>query len=64
MTNTISRRRFLKGLLGGALAVSLLPLYATHVEPEWLIVLRTSITLPNLPPAWDGLTLVQRTLLF
>lgn len=59
MTNTISRRRFLKGLLGGALAVSLPPLYATQVEPEWLAVLHTSITLPNLPPAWDGLTLVQ-----
>ncbi len=59
MINTLSRRRFLKGLLGGALAVSLPPLYATHVEPEWLAVLHTSITLPNLPPAWDGLTLVQ-----
>ena len=59
MTHTISRRRFLKGLLGGALAVSLPPLYAAHVEPEWLAVLHTSITLPSLPPAWDGLTLVQ-----
>ncbi len=59
MTHTISRRRFLKGLLGGALAVSLPPLYATQVEPEWLAVIHTSITLPNLPPAWDGLTLVQ-----
>ena len=59
MTKTLSRRRFLKGLLGGALAVSLPPLYATQVEPEWLAVLHTSITLLNLPPAWDGLTLVQ-----
>lgn len=41
------------------LAGCLLLLYATLIEPAWLEVRRVTITLPHLPAACDGFTVVQ-----
>lgn len=34
-------------------------LYARLIEPRWLSLRAWELTLPDLPPAWDGLRLVQ-----
>jgi predicted MPP superfamily phosphohydrolase len=58
-----SRRRFLRWLLGGGLAVAATGggglVYATAVEPGWLDVERVIVRLADLPPALDGLRIAQ-----
>lgn len=58
-----SRRAFLRATLGAVgvavVGVPVLRWYVTGVEPHWLAVERVALTLPRLPRAFDGLTLVQ-----
>ena len=54
-----TRRAFLKIALGGIGTVALGPVYATQIEPRWLEVVRLVISIPHLPLALDGLTVVQ-----
>lgn len=44
-------------LLGAAGAT--LGLYATHVEPRWLRIVRLRLAVPDLPPAFDGYRLAH-----
>lgn len=46
-------------LLSGVVVSALAPLYATQIEPRWLDVVRVTLSIPYLPPALDGLTVVQ-----
>ena len=59
----LSRRQFLKvgcrTLAGGLLLAVMTPLYARFAEPRWLRVVRTTVSIPNLSPAHDGLTIGQ-----
>jgi hypothetical protein len=59
----LGRRRFLRGLLGGGLAVAATGAgglaYATAVEPGWLDVERVTVWLTDLPPALDGMRIAQ-----
>ena len=55
----ISRRHFLRMLVGGALLSVLTPFYATRLEPGWLELERLTVTLPTFPPALAGLTIAQ-----
>lgn len=59
----ITRRRFLAlacgTLLGGATLYGLGPLYAMHIEPHWIEVIRLDIHMPKLPQVLDGLTICQ-----
>jgi uncharacterized protein len=59
----MNRRQFLtvggQLLLGGVLVSALPPLYATQVEPRWLDVVQTTLAIPALSPALEGLTVVQ-----
>ncbi|MBE9508036.1 MAG: metallophosphoesterase [Chloroflexi bacterium] len=59
----ITRRRFIKWLLGGAAAASASALggvgYATRVEPHWLTLERVDVPLPGLSPGLDGFAIVQ-----
>ncbi len=59
----MNRRQFLtvggQVLLGGVVVSALAPLYATQIEPRWLDVVRTTLVIPHLPPALNGLTVVQ-----
>ena len=41
--------------------LALLMIYAICIEPYWLEVTQTTITLHRLPPAWNGLRIVQLT---
>ncbi len=55
----LSRRQFL-ALGGAAFATAAgVPLYAWQVEPHWVKVVRRPMPLENLPPALEGLTLLQ-----
>jgi predicted MPP superfamily phosphohydrolase len=54
-----TRRAFLKIALGSIGTVALGPVYATQIEPRWLEVVRLVISIPHLPLALDGLTVVQ-----
>jgi len=54
-----TRRAFLKIALGSIGTVALGPIYATQIEPRWLEVVRLVISIPHLPLALDGLTVVQ-----
>jgi predicted MPP superfamily phosphohydrolase len=54
-----TRRAFLKIALGGIGTVALGPIYATQIEPRWLEVVRLVMSIPHLPFALDGLTVVQ-----
>jgi len=54
-----TRRNFIRATaLGGSTAAFS---YAHWIEPDWLTVTKKDITLPNLPPALDGLTIAQLT---
>lgn len=59
----MSRRNFLKVALGGTLGLGALSIggtaYATRMEPYALEITHLTLPLPNLPPAFEGLTLVQ-----
>ena len=59
----LSRRRFLKvgcrTLLGGLLAGVASALYAGLAEPNWLRIMRTTVTIPALPKALAGLKIGQ-----
>ncbi len=46
-------------LLSSVVVSALAPLYATQIEPRWLDVVRMTLSIPYLPPALDGLTVVQ-----
>jgi len=59
MTVRISRRGFLKGLLGGCLALAAGPAYATQIEPRWIETVRMNVKLPNLSKALHGFTIVH-----
>ena len=59
MTVRISRRGFLKALLGGCLALAAGPAYATQVEPRWIELVRVKVRLPRLPKALHGFTVVH-----
>ena len=59
----ITRRRFLKLMLGSTTAAGLSTLggvgYARLVEPHWLAVERVDVPIPDLPASLDGFTIVQ-----
>lgn len=59
----ISRRRFLKLMLGSVatagLAVGGGAGYATRIEPHWPTLERLDVRLPGLPPHLDGFTIIQ-----
>lgn len=55
----LTRRGFLKWVGGAALGGLAGVGYVTQVEPEWLVVERQTIQLPNLPAALDGYKIVQ-----
>lgn len=59
MTVRISRRGFLKGLLGGCLALAAGPAYATQIEPRWIKLVRMKVKLPNLSRALHSFTIVH-----
>ncbi len=63
MTRKITRRRFLKLVLGGTATAGLSVLggvgYTTLVEPHWLAVERVDVPIPDLPASLDGFTIVQ-----
>ena len=63
MARGITRRRFLKLMLGGTATAGLSALggvgYATLVEPHWLAVERVDVPIPGLPASLDGFTIVQ-----
>ena len=62
-THRVTRRRFLKWMLGGSATISLSALggmsYATFVEPDWLALERINVPLASLPAALDGFTIAQ-----
>ena len=35
--------------------------YVLGVEPRWVKVKRVDVPIPNLPPAWEGVRIVQLT---
>jgi hypothetical protein len=55
----MTRRAFLKWLLGGGLAMAAGPVYASLVEPRWTEVVRLEVELHGLPKELDGFTIVQ-----
>src|SRR5262245_18534691 len=59
----LSRRKLLKLSVGGVIGVGVSTIggvaYATKIEPEALEITRREFALPNLPKAFDGLTIVQ-----
>ncbi len=63
MTETMTRRRFLKVALGGTLGFGVVGIggsaYITRIEPYALDVARLTLPLPGLDPAFDGLTIAQ-----
>jgi len=63
MAHKITRRRFLKWMLGSAATAGLSALggvgYATLAEPHWLAVERVDVPLPGLPASLDGFTIAQ-----
>jgi hypothetical protein len=60
MTEKMTRRRFLKVALGGTLGLGAVGIggsaYATRIEPYALEIVRLTVPLPGLDPAFDGLT--------
>ena len=58
-----SRRAFLRLTLGAGLATAAAGaggvVYAFALEPDWLVVERVMVPLPDLPPALDGLRVVH-----
>lgn len=62
-TRRITRRRFLKWMVGSAATASFSALggtgYATLVEPNWLALERVDAPLAGLPAALDGFTIAQ-----
>ena len=58
----ISRRRFLKytGLIAGTAAAGA-ALDAFVIEPHWFEVTQPTISIANLPPAWDGVRIAHIT---
>ena len=63
MARKITRRRFLKLVLGGAATAGLSALggmgYTRLVEPRWLALERVDVPLPGLPASLDGFTIAQ-----
>lgn len=59
MTVRMSRRGFLKGLLGGCLALAAGPAYTTQIEPRWIELVRVNLKLPNLPRALRGFSIAH-----
>ncbi|HEY68269.1 MAG TPA: metallophosphoesterase [Thermoflexia bacterium] len=63
MAHRITRRRFLKWMLGSTAAAGLSALggvgYVTLVEPHWLALNQVSVPLPGLPANLDGFTIAQ-----
>jgi uncharacterized protein len=60
---SVSRRKFIKLTTGSVLALGV-PIiaggaYATQIEPQALDITRLDVALPNLPKAFDGMTIVQ-----
>ena len=59
----ISRRRFLKLMLGSVAAAGLSACggvgYVTQVEPHWPALERLDVRLPGLPPHLDGFAIIQ-----
>lgn len=55
-SQTVSRRSFLKTAMYGAGGLAL---YSGEFERHWLEVVHRDITLPGLPPAFDGARLAQ-----
>jgi predicted MPP superfamily phosphohydrolase len=63
MTQRFTRRYFLRLLVGSTATVGLSALggagYTTLVEPNWLILRRVDIPIPDLPPELNGYTIAQ-----
>jgi predicted MPP superfamily phosphohydrolase len=59
MVRRLSRRSFLKKSLAAAGSVAASAVYTKEIEPRWLDVNRLTLSLPNLPPAFEGYTIVQ-----
>jgi uncharacterized protein len=56
----VTRRRFLKWLgVGAGAAVAGVAADALLIEPGWVKLTRPTISLPTLPPAWDGVRIAQ-----
>jgi uncharacterized protein len=55
----LSRRTFLRGVLGLSAGVLGGVVYSTKVEPQVLDTTRLTVALPHLPPALAGLTIAQ-----
>jgi predicted MPP superfamily phosphohydrolase len=56
---SLTRRQFIRGLGWAAAAVAAGAVYPTLIEPRRVQVEQVHLALPNLPPAWDGLRIVQ-----
>ncbi len=60
---SVSRRKFLKLSAGSVIGLGLPTIvggaYATQIEPSAVEITRLDVVLPNLPKAFDGMTLVQ-----
>lgn len=63
MVRRLTRRRFLKWMLGSTAAASLSALggagYATLIEPYWLALEQVNVPLSGLPAGLDGFTITQ-----
>ena len=56
MTQILTRRRFLTGLIA---ATGLTGLYTWRIEPNWVELIRRDLPIANLPPGLAGKILVQ-----
>lgn len=56
---SISRRRFLRAVLGTGAVVGVLGAYATAVEPFWLQMHEMPLAVAGLPPAFAGFRIAQ-----
>src|SRR4051794_20806232 len=63
MSNTMSRRKFLKIAVGGVLGTGIPAIggsaYITRIEPYSLSLSRVEVSLPHLAPTFDGMTIAQ-----
>lgn len=63
MSQKLTRRYFLRLMLGGTATVGLSAIggviYTTLVEPHWLVLTRVNVPIPSLPAHLDGFTIVQ-----
>lgn len=55
----MTRRQFLRGLVGVAAGGLATGVYARFVEPQWVEFVERRLPIPNLPESWRGKTLVQ-----